>query len=202
MDFFLDEYTAFYHVPYSHLSCTDQSHSKEHVLKITQTEQTSTVSTTVVSSERIPIMDRVSIYLKYLLPGRIYEPTGPFTLIIDMLLSLFVGRGACRSVIDQLPLEIVGQFDIVEQFIDFPLEKQQKHHPQKSIVPVTQTDTCAICLGNYENGEQVRHLHCMHAFHAEVSFLSSLSSDYLIHVRFNILKSYNNLQLFYMFFFS
>lgn len=172
MDFFLDEYTAFYHVPYSHSPYPSQPYTKDHDLKITEAEQTSTIST-ITPPERIPIMDRVSICLKYLLPRRIYEPTGPFTLIIDMLLSIFVGRGACRSVIDQLPTEIVGQIDIVQQLMEFPLEKQQKqkHCPKKSIVPVTQTDTCAICLGNYENGEQVRHLHCMHAFHAEVSFI-------------------------------
>ncbi|PXF42347.1 E3 ubiquitin-protein ligase RNF12 [Gracilariopsis chorda] len=90
--------------------------------------------------------------LKACLPRRMREPTGPFTLLFDMLLGIFVPHGACKTMIDKLPLEIVGE---------------EQDDIESVVIPVKRGDKCAICLGPYEQGESVRHLTCNHAFHAE-----------------------------------
>ena len=95
------------------------------------------------------MLNLISDAFKSCLPRRIREPTGPFMVLFDMLLSIFVGQGACKTLIDKLPLETVGQ-----------------SHPN-TVVPVVRGDKCPICLGPYETGDSVRHLHCNHAFHAE-----------------------------------
>ena len=99
----------------------------------------------------------ISTRLQALLPRRSHEPTGLWALVVDMMLGLFVGRGACRSVIDAMPLQLVpdgsAELDMAGGDV---------------IRPVQKGDKCAICLGVYEGGDTVRHLHCEHAFHAEV----------------------------------
>lgn len=101
----------------------------------------------------------LSARVQSLLPRRLHEPTGPWGLILDMVLSLFVAQGACRSVIDALPLEVVGK----------PCARESTDLESCAVrVPVQQGDKCAICLGCYEEGNSVRHLVCSHAFHAEV----------------------------------
>lgn len=84
-----------------------------------------------------------------------HEPTGPFALLFDMLLGIFVPHGACKTMIDKLPLEVVGD--------------HQHDIESIGVTPVCRGDKCAICLGPYEEGEAVRHLTCNHAFHADVS---------------------------------
>lgn len=87
------------------------------------------------------------------MPRRVQEPTGPFMVLFDMLLSVFVAQGACKTAIQSLPIQIVGKSD---SYVAVP-------------IPVHQQDKCPICLGPYEDGDAVRHLKCSHAFHTEVS---------------------------------
>lgn len=96
------------------------------------------------------------------LPRRLHEPTGPWGLVLDMMLSLFVAQGACRSVINSLPLEVVGEKSQPDSPCGHDLESVGVR------VPVQKGEKCAICLGCYEEGDAVRHLGCSHAFHAEV----------------------------------
>lgn len=125
----------------------------------TGTSTTSSSTNGVVVTKFSGVLDAVSTRLKGWLPRRLHEPTGPWGLMLDMLLSLFVGQGACRSVIDALPLEVVGEGDVC---VSGDLESFGVS------MPVREGDKCAICLGPYEEGDAVRHLGCNHAFHAEV----------------------------------
>lgn len=112
----------------------------------------------VAPSKISSVFHTISTRLQSFLPRRLHEPTGPWGLILDMILSLFVAHGACRSVIDALPLEVVGQK---------PDDCAPQSRGPHINVPVKEGDKCAICLGCYEQGDAVRHLACSHAFHAE-----------------------------------
>lgn len=120
------------------------------------------------ASSRLPafveaIYNAVSASLKAVLPRRCHEPTGPFVLVFDMLLSLFVPRGACRSTIEKLPLHVVGR----------PVPQQSKCSQNDiCIAPVQVSEKCAICLAPYQNGDTVRQLQCAHLFHTEVRLTS------------------------------
>lgn len=123
-------------------------------------DNTSQSSPRVASSSKLSsVWQGFSTRVQSLLPRRLHEPTGPWGLILDMVLSLFVAQGACRSVINALPLEVVGK-SCSQEGTD--LESCGVR------VPALQGDKCAICLGCYEEGDSVRHLVCSHAFHAEV----------------------------------
>lgn len=89
---------------------------------------------------------------KSCLPRRVHEPTGPFMVLFDMLLSIFVPQGACKTVIDKLPVQVVGL----------------RSDPNLILAPVSTADKCPICLAPYQDADCVRHLTCNHAFHAEV----------------------------------
>lgn len=80
-----------------------------------------------------------------LLPRRVAEPTGPFDVLIDLLLGLVIARGASTAQLAALPVDIVAQ-------------------------PGDADDRCAICIAPFEQGDHARVLHCSHRFHLEVSF--------------------------------
>lgn len=130
------------------------------------------------------LMDSLALLLKALLPRRRHEPTGPFVLIFDMLLSIFVPRGARRSVIDRLPVHVIGAAGMTcgdtpskvcsdvrithaADCSNAPAATDLTRHVCLAI-PVSTTDKCAICLGPYEIGETVRQLRCDHVFHSDV----------------------------------
>eukprot|EP00173_Palmaria_palmata_P004852 Plantae.Rhodophyta-Palmaria_palmata.ctg7496.p1 GENE.Plantae.Rhodophyta-Palmaria_palmata.ctg7496~~Plantae.Rhodophyta-Palmaria_palmata.ctg7496.p1 ORF type:complete len:179 (+),score=2.74 Plantae.Rhodophyta-Palmaria_palmata.ctg7496:110-646(+) len=82
--------------------------------------------------------------MKSLVPRRVDEPTGPFELIFDILLSAFVSRGASKERIAAIPTKKYDEADASGRDCK-----------------------CAVCLGEFDVGEQVRNLPCTHTFHNE-----------------------------------
>lgn len=75
------------------------------------------------------------------MPRRISEPRGPLDVIVDVIMSLVVARGASAGTLAALPKVVC--------------------------TPATSTcgDRCAICLGDVEAGDVIKHLRCNHSFH-------------------------------------
>lgn len=109
---------------------------------------------------RDTVSEAISSAFRAVLPRRCHEPTGPFALVFDMILSLFVPRGACRSTIEKLPLHIIAAS---------PHHHFSSTTGDPSLSPIVTSDKCAICLGPYQHGDTARRLGCDHIFHTEVS---------------------------------
>lgn len=157
---------------------TDASDTTEEVLS----KPLASTSTSTWTRSRLRVLiDAIAVIFKAILPRRRHETTGPLVLIFDMLLSIFVPRGACKSVINKLPVHIVGpsttnsisaissNTDTVHtaNCSDTSMQKDSCDHISLAI-PLSTSDKCAICLGTYEIGEAVRQLRCDHVFHSEV----------------------------------
>lgn len=156
---------------------TDASDTTEVLSKLS----TPTSTSTWTRSRLRVLIDALAVIFKAILPRRRHETTGPLVLIFDMLLSIFVPRGACKSVINKLPVHIVGsskansisamssKTDTIHSAncSDTLMQKDSCDHISLAI-PLSTSDKCAICLGTYEIGEAVRQLRCDHIFHSEV----------------------------------
>lgn len=64
--------------------------------------------------------------------------------LFDVLVGLFVSRGASKQKIDDIP---------TKEFSGSDVDSRERR--------------CAVCLGDFELGEQVRNLPCTHTFHNE-----------------------------------
>jgi RING-like zinc finger len=64
--------------------------------------------------------------------------------LFDIFIGIFVSRGASKQKIDAIPTK------------EFDLEDASSRDSK-----------CAVCLGDFELGEQIRNLPCSHTFHKE-----------------------------------